>query len=602
MDLTYSSSSDDPRFQHLPTLWQVLHRKTLPPVCLFTFYLFMRDHEKSSEEVDFWLDVTAHEVLWKLYVRATKRRQILAAQERAEKEERNAEEREAARLEAERWRAQMEEDQEKELKKGHQQKPSVNLAMYEPHWSAANRYLEMSEAASDSFSNTAASITEAGSHYNHPQQQQQQHQSSDMTILSNMQDSEAVTLPVDASPASFPSHNSTVRKVPVLPGAVPNNWAHMGNDDEEVESKNRHETGAGAVSSVSGLSVSTVDVLTRKETTVEGRRKGTGTVGVSGHQSGIMGTSTTAKSTNVKRGLISGASSGVTKEDLQRSAERIYCKYLIPQAEKPVRIPGSVRHRVARLMDSLMMINANDIVTNNNNNNGYTTTTAATTTFSSSSGMETASKRKNGVENSHENAPSSSMASLTSPKNEKLSRGNNNNSTAAQRQGVRQSMVSQSSIQQPDQDLGLVFAEAREIVFEGMESYYFPRFLKARAYGNMVHSHRVARAVSGLFILFIGFVIVLCMIFLNLRPRSVRAWALIPIYLGILLCTTFQFNICPLMAAFGVSETKWMQFARIKEPNILTLHRKRAIKVLVVALLYTICVGIVFGLVPGHRL
>ncbi|KAF9998425.1 Bud site selection protein, Revert to axial protein 1 [Entomortierella chlamydospora] len=577
---TYSSSSDDAQSQQLPTLWQVLHRKTVPPVCLFNFYLYMRDYEKSSEEVDFWLDVTAHEVLWRLYVRATKRKQALAAQERSEREER-----EVARLEAERWKAQMEEEQEKELKKGHQQKHSINLAMYEPHWSAVNRYLEMSEAESDNLSNTGASMTETGSHYNHLQQQtqhQQQYQSSDMTQLSSMQGSDVLTLTVNESTASFPSPNSTTREVPVLPGAVSNNWSHL--EDEDIRSKNKHGTGICTASSVSGLSTSTVDVLTAKETTVDGREKGTGTEGASDHQSGTMGTLTTAKSMNVKRGLATSATSpSVTKEDLQRSAERIYCKYLVPQAEKPVRIPGSVRRRVAQVMDSVMMINADEIIANNNNNGNV-----ATTTFSPSSGMETVSKSKS------ETPSSPSMVSLNSPRNEKLS--------PAQKQEVRQSMVSQSSFHQPDQDLGLVFAEAREIVFEGMESYYFPRFLKTRAYGNMAHSHRVARAVLGLFILFIGFVIVLCMIFLNLRPRSVRAWALIPIYIGILLCTTFQFNICPLIAAFGVSETRWMKFAEIKEPNILALHRKRATKVLVVSLLYTICVGTVFGLVPGHRL
>ena len=59
----------------------------------------MRDDEKSSEEVDFWLDVTAHEVLWRLYVRATKRRMAMAEREmrmereRVEREEREERER-----------------------------------------------------------------------------------------------------------------------------------------------------------------------------------------------------------------------------------------------------------------------------------------------------------------------------------------------------------------------------------------------------------------------------------------------------------------------------------------------------------------------------
>ena len=73
----------------------------------------MRDYERSSEEVDFWLDVTAHEVLWRLYVRATKRRQAIAAAERAEKEH----ESEVSRLEAERWKSQMDEDHEQGIKK-----------------------------------------------------------------------------------------------------------------------------------------------------------------------------------------------------------------------------------------------------------------------------------------------------------------------------------------------------------------------------------------------------------------------------------------------------------------------------------------------------
>ncbi|KAF9105612.1 Bud site selection protein, Revert to axial protein 1 [Mortierella sp. AM989] len=575
MDLINSSSSNDPQFQHLPTLWQILHRKTLPPVCLFNFYLYMRDCEKSSEEVDFWLDVTAHEILWRLYVRATKRRQTVAAQERAKKEERGAEEREAARLEAERWKAQMEEEHEKEqLKKGHQQKPSLNLAMYEPHWSAANRYLEMSEVGSDNFSNVA-SMTDATSTYN------QQHQSSDMTQLSTLQDSEPIILPQNSSSASLPSQNVTERKVPDLPDAVPNNWSHL-----EETSQNKLETGAGA-----GLSTNTSSAEMAESSGEKG--KGLGTA-VAGHPSGTLGTSTT-KSTSNKRNLTSGAY-GVTKEDLLRSAERIYCKYLIPQAEKPVRIPGSVRHRVALLMDTTMMNRALSGTATNKGAGGHAATL-------SSLGTEAALKRKNGVESRSENAQSSSMASLTSPKNKRLGDSKSqSNSNGCQKQGVRQSTISQCSVQQPDQDVGLVFAEAREIVFDGMESYYFPRFLQARAYGNMVHSHRVARVILGLLILFIGFVIVLCMIFTNLRPRSMRAWAFIPIFLGILLCTTFQFNICPLMVAFGVSETKWMQFAKIEEPFILIVHRKRAVKVLVVAVLYTICVGIVFGLVPGHRL
>jgi hypothetical protein len=38
----------------LPTLFEVLSRTTLPPVDLFSFYIFMRDYQKSVDYLDFW--------------------------------------------------------------------------------------------------------------------------------------------------------------------------------------------------------------------------------------------------------------------------------------------------------------------------------------------------------------------------------------------------------------------------------------------------------------------------------------------------------------------------------------------------------------------
>lgn len=38
----------------LPTLFEVLSRRTLPPVDLFTFYTYMRDQQKSVDYLDFW--------------------------------------------------------------------------------------------------------------------------------------------------------------------------------------------------------------------------------------------------------------------------------------------------------------------------------------------------------------------------------------------------------------------------------------------------------------------------------------------------------------------------------------------------------------------
>jgi hypothetical protein len=37
-----------------PTLFEVLSRKTLPPLDLFSFYIYMRDQQRSVDYLDFW--------------------------------------------------------------------------------------------------------------------------------------------------------------------------------------------------------------------------------------------------------------------------------------------------------------------------------------------------------------------------------------------------------------------------------------------------------------------------------------------------------------------------------------------------------------------
>ncbi|KAG0353260.1 Bud site selection protein, Revert to axial protein 1 [Podila minutissima] len=579
MDVTYSTSSDDSRTHHLPNLWQVLNRKTLPPVCLFNFYLYMRDFEKSSEEVDFWLDVTAHEVLWRLYVRATKRRAALAAAERAaEREEMEA--LRAAQAEAEKWKSQIDEDQEqgkkerkrcwflhqvKLLKKGHEQKSSVTLDMYEPHWSAANRYLEMSGEA------RPPPIPEDNNQ--------------DVTHdIQHLKDKSSDPLTLQAgSPKSPLSPSSTLgRPHQHLAGAIPSNWEAPLESPSSGLSRSQSSGGPSSHKATEITSSTSANTIARARSNAEGK-----------------------SAAALKRMSMAG----ISKEDLFRSAERIYYKYLIPQAEKRVRIPGSVRHRVAVYMDG-------KIKEHMSHKDGVPTAASSTGTsrqkekFVSLETYESASSLSQLSESAAggTGGTGGAAATLSTPANNKIRRKNSNNKSMSSQHSLNEkgkdSMTNSSStlFPQPDQDLGLVFAEAREIVFEGMESYYFPRFIRARAYGNMVHSQRLFRLVLGLFLLFVGFTIMLCLIFMNVQPRSMRAWAVIPMFIGILLCTTFQFNICPLLVLMQVSETKWMQFAKIKEPYIMMLHRRRALKVVAVAILYTLCVGILFGLLPGHRL
>ncbi|XP_044715389.1 regulator of G protein signaling domain-containing protein [Hirsutella rhossiliensis] len=57
----------------LPTLFEVLSRRTLPPVDLFSFYIYMRDQQRSVDYLDFWLDVAQHMSLCRHYVRELRR-------------------------------------------------------------------------------------------------------------------------------------------------------------------------------------------------------------------------------------------------------------------------------------------------------------------------------------------------------------------------------------------------------------------------------------------------------------------------------------------------------------------------------------------------
>lgn len=48
------SFSDMEQRNRLPTLFEVLSRRTLAPVDLFSFYIYMRDQQRSVDYLDFW--------------------------------------------------------------------------------------------------------------------------------------------------------------------------------------------------------------------------------------------------------------------------------------------------------------------------------------------------------------------------------------------------------------------------------------------------------------------------------------------------------------------------------------------------------------------
>ncbi|MBE7179673.1 MAG: hypothetical protein INR71_00410 [Terriglobus roseus] len=48
------SPPPDQARNRLPNLFEVLSRRTMAPVDLFSFYIYMRDQQRSVDYLDFW--------------------------------------------------------------------------------------------------------------------------------------------------------------------------------------------------------------------------------------------------------------------------------------------------------------------------------------------------------------------------------------------------------------------------------------------------------------------------------------------------------------------------------------------------------------------
>jgi hypothetical protein len=53
----------------LPTLDDVLYRHSQPPVCLYNYYIILRDRLEMEQLLDFWLDVAQADILYKRYIK-----------------------------------------------------------------------------------------------------------------------------------------------------------------------------------------------------------------------------------------------------------------------------------------------------------------------------------------------------------------------------------------------------------------------------------------------------------------------------------------------------------------------------------------------------
>ncbi|KAF7197884.1 Bud site selection protein RAX1 [Pseudocercospora fuligena] len=81
MEAARSPTPDVGARERLPNLFEVLSRRTLAPVDLFSFYIYMRDVQRSVDYLDFWLDVSQHMSLCRHYVRELRRSVLVSTPE-----------------------------------------------------------------------------------------------------------------------------------------------------------------------------------------------------------------------------------------------------------------------------------------------------------------------------------------------------------------------------------------------------------------------------------------------------------------------------------------------------------------------------------------
>ncbi|KAE8448565.1 hypothetical protein EG329_009446 [Mollisiaceae sp. DMI_Dod_QoI] len=125
-----------------------------------------------------------------------------------------------------------------------------------------------------------------------------------------------------------------------------------------------------------------------------------------------------------------------------------------------------------------------------------------------------------------------------------------------------------AAIEQRGRDDPEVFDGAKDFVFQALERDSFPRFLRAKALGNLVPPSIIMRLIVGLLSLFGGFWAGFVLIFLD-SPRHERLYLILPFTLGCYCLTCFEYVLDPVIVLAGFSEYSFFGFSKIHEPGVL---------------------------------
>jgi len=147
-----------------------------------------------------------------------------------------------------------------------------------------------------------------------------------------------------------------------------------------------------------------------------------------------------------------------------------------------------------------------------------------------------------------------------------------------------------------------MFHAQKEYCFRAMEQDAFPRFLRAKAFGNLTPMSALVRLVAGLISLWMGLATAFALIFLDVKPKSVRFYLFLPFTFAFLFLISHQYELDPILVFLGQSETTPFRTLRIHEPYVRKLLVGRAIWVSILVAVGVAALTLLFWAVPGHRL
>ncbi|PCH37149.1 hypothetical protein WOLCODRAFT_140740 [Wolfiporia cocos MD-104 SS10] len=142
----------------------------------------------------------------------------------------------------------------------------------------------------------------------------------------------------------------------------------------------------------------------------------------------------------------------------------------------------------------------------------------------------------------------------------------------------------------------------KEYCFRAMEQDAFPRFLRAKAFGNLTPVSALVRLIVGLIVLWIGLAVGFSLIFLDVHPKSKRFFLFIPFAIAILFLVSHQYELDPILVFLGHSESTPFRTLHIREPYVKKLLLGRALWVSAVVAACVVALTMIFWAVPGRRL